>query len=61
MGGRREGQLKVMERSNRHPEWASSKYRSESLKGASHEMDLSFEEMHGHWSVLGLIRGLASF
>ena len=26
------------------------------LKGLSHEMDLAFEDMHGHWSVLGLNR-----
>ncbi len=26
-----------------------------SLKELSHEMDLAFDDMHGHWSVLGLI------
>jgi hypothetical protein len=31
------------------------------MKGLSHEMDLSFEDMHGHWSVLGLNRGLGQF
>jgi hypothetical protein len=31
------------------------------LKGLSHEMDLAFDDMHGHWSVQGLNRGRGQF
>jgi hypothetical protein len=31
------------------------------LKGLSYEMDLAFDDMHGHWSVIGLNWGRGQF
>ncbi len=39
----------------------TTKYRKQTLKVLSNEMDLAFEDMHGHWSVLSLNRGRGQF
>jgi hypothetical protein len=31
------------------------------VKGLSHEMDFAFDDIHSHWSVLGLNRGRSQF
>ncbi len=33
----------------------------EVLKGLSHEMDLTFDDMYGYWLVIGLDRGCGRF